>query len=102
MAEQRDESSCVVHVLGKFAESIHPRTVSSLGSIFFSKILLPLVGNKFWLISTNNIATGMVRGGRKIRFCPPKVRFHAITKLPTNATGKSEIMVEQTRTSTPF
>jgi hypothetical protein len=27
------------------------------------------------IISTNNIATGMVRGGRKYAFNPPKVRF---------------------------
>jgi hypothetical protein len=40
-------------------------------------------------ISTNNIARGMVRGSRKIRFRLPKIRFHPITKLPTNATGKS-------------
>jgi hypothetical protein len=29
------------------------------------------------IISTNNIAIGMVRGGRKIRFRPPKVRFQS-------------------------
>jgi hypothetical protein len=47
--------------------------------------------NKYTLrISTNNIATGMVRGGRKIRFRPPKIRFYTNIKLPTNATGKSE------------
>jgi hypothetical protein len=28
-----------------------------------------------YLISSNNIATDMVRDGRKIRFCPLKVRF---------------------------
>jgi hypothetical protein len=38
-------------------------------------------------ISTNNIATGMVRGGRKYAFNPPKICFYLNTKLPTNATG---------------
>jgi hypothetical protein len=42
------------------------------------------------IISTNNIATGMVRGGRKYAFNPPKVRFSLNIKLPTNATGKSK------------
>jgi hypothetical protein len=32
------------------------------------------------LISTNNIATGMVRGGRKIRFRPPKIRLHPVSR----------------------
>jgi hypothetical protein len=27
---------------------------------------------------------------RKYAFNPPKIRFHLNTKLPTNATGKSE------------
>jgi hypothetical protein len=49
------------------------------------------------IISTNNIATGMVRGRRKYAFNPPKVRFRPNTKLPTNATGKSEKTVEQKR-----
>jgi hypothetical protein len=31
-------------------------------------------------ISTNNIATGMVRGGRKIRFRPSKVRFPPLAR----------------------
>jgi hypothetical protein len=31
----------------------------------------------------------MIRGGRKIRFRPPKIRFHSNTKLSTNTTGKS-------------
>jgi hypothetical protein len=34
------------------------------------------LGNSRCVISTNNIATSMVRGGRKIRFRPPKIRFH--------------------------
>jgi hypothetical protein len=38
-------------------------------------------------ISTNNIATGMVRGGRKYAFNSPKIRF-IHQKLPTNAIHK--------------
>jgi hypothetical protein len=31
-------------------------------------------------ISTNNIATGMVRGGRKYAFNPPKIHFRLISE----------------------
>jgi hypothetical protein len=34
----------------------------------------------FTKISTNNIATGMVRGGHKYAFNLPKIRFHFISK----------------------
>jgi hypothetical protein len=36
---------------------------------------ISVAGPDMKIISTNNIARGMVRGGRKIRFRPPKVRF---------------------------
>jgi hypothetical protein len=36
----------------------------------------------------------MVRGGRKIRFRSPKVRFYSNTKLPTNVTSKSEKLLD--------
>jgi hypothetical protein len=42
------------------------------------------------LISTNNIARGMVRGGRKYASNSPKICFHPNTKLSTNTTDKSE------------
>jgi hypothetical protein len=37
---------------------------------------------------------------RKYAFNPPKIRFHPNTKLPTNATGKSEKTVRRFRPNT--
>jgi hypothetical protein len=47
------------------------RIDSRLGLMFASSLL---AGCRV-LISTNNIVRGMVRGGRRIRFRPPKIRF---------------------------
>jgi hypothetical protein len=44
-------------------------------------------------ISTNNIATGMVRGGRKIRFRPPKVRFRPTASRPSLSTIRTSLAV---------
>jgi hypothetical protein len=62
------------------------------GSNFILAVILwrrPRKQNKKGYISTNNIATGMVRGGCKYAFNSPKVRFHQIISISTNniATG---------------
>jgi hypothetical protein len=43
---------------------------------------------RFAKVSTNNIARRMVRGGRKIRFRPPKICFLSVNYLRGYATPK--------------
>jgi hypothetical protein len=59
-----------------------------------TKLVLSRLSPNTPIISTNNIAIGMV-AGRKYAFNLSKVHFHLNIKLPINSIGKLEKTVEQ-------
>jgi hypothetical protein len=58
------------------------------------------IKNKY-IISTNNIAIGMVRNGGKIRFRSPKVRFPLTSPKRFLVSPKHSFVIDQFRRPSP-